>query len=320
MPEAPLFRDPVFDGAADPAVIRNEATGEWWMFYTQRRATAGGEGVAWVHGSAIGVAVSSTGAHWEYRGTAPGLDTPGITHWAPEVLWDGSHYRAYVTVIDGVPDRWEGVPRRIAEYWSEDLDAWRFVRDVPLSSDRVIDAAVERCGDGLWRLWYKDEADDSTTWAATSPELENWTVEGRVLGGPAHEGPNVFRLGGWYWLITDEWRGQRVHRSGDGVRWAPQEADDGLLLHRPGIRPGDATVGRHADVVPVDENAGWIFYFTHPHWDGALDAAADPASRRSEIHAAPLRVEHGVLRCDRDSSEPLRLPAGSVPPPPGESL
>ena len=308
MPQAPLFRDPVFDGAADPVVVQHRGTGRWWMFYTQRRATAGGPGVAWVHGSAIGVAVSDDGEHWEYRGTARGLDTPGITHWAPEILWDGTRYRGYVTVIDGVPDRWEGFPRRIAEFWSEDLDVWRFVRDIPLSSDRVIDAAVERCADGLWRLWYKDEADGSTTWAATSPDLGTWSVEGRVIGGRPHEGPNVFALGGWYWMIVDEWRGQRVYRSPDGVDWSRQRAGDGLLLGERGSRPSDATFGRHADVVVPPGEIAWIFYFTHPEWDGALDAAGDPAARISVLQAAPLWVDGGDLHCDRDSSEAVRLP------------
>ncbi|WP_210478979.1 hypothetical protein [Naasia sp. SYSU D00948] len=317
MPEAPLFRDPVFDGAADPTVVRSHSTGQWWMFYTQRRATAEEPGVAWVHGSAIGVAVSDTGEHWEYRGTAGGLATPGITHWAPEVIPDGDGYRMYVTLIDGVPDRWEGHPRRIAEYRSDDLDDWRFVRDLPLSSDRVIDAAFERCADGVWRLWYKDEADGSTTWAATSPDLETWSVEGRVIAGAPHEGPNVFRLGGWYWLIVDEWRGLRVHRSTDGIHWKVQQEDDGLILARPGSRAGDGTVGRHADVVVAGDTA-WIFYFTHPEWDGALDGADELRSRISWIQAAPLRVEGGVLRCDRDSRAPLLLtgaPSGEGPAP-----
>ena len=309
MPDAPLFRDPISDGAADPTVIQNASTGAWWMFYTQRRANAEEPGVAWVHGSAIGVAVSGTGEHWQYRGTAPGLDTPGITHWAPEILWDGVRYRAYVTIIDGVPDRWHGFPRRIAEYQSADLHSWTHVRDIPLSSDRVIDAAVERCADGLWRLWYKDEADDCATWAATSPDLETWTVEGRVIGGRPHEGPNVFRLGGWYWLIVDEWRGQRVYRSADGVTWTAQQAEDGLLLGRPGARAGDGTFGRHADVLVLPDGTAWIFYFTHPDWRGALDAAGSPAARVSVLQAAPLRVEGGDLQCDRDSSEALLLPS-----------
>jgi len=38
----PLFRDPVFDGAADPVVIWNPSVQRWWMFYTNRRANAAG--------------------------------------------------------------------------------------------------------------------------------------------------------------------------------------------------------------------------------------------------------------------------------------
>jgi hypothetical protein len=39
VPDAALFHDPVHDGATDPTVIRHRGTGEWWMFYTQRRAS-----------------------------------------------------------------------------------------------------------------------------------------------------------------------------------------------------------------------------------------------------------------------------------------
>jgi len=35
----PLFRDPIFDGAADPVVIWNRAEQKWFMFYTNRRAS-----------------------------------------------------------------------------------------------------------------------------------------------------------------------------------------------------------------------------------------------------------------------------------------
>lgn len=56
----PLFRDPVFDGAADPVVVWNPAAQKWWMFYTNRRANAPGlSGVAWVHGCRIGIAESA---------------------------------------------------------------------------------------------------------------------------------------------------------------------------------------------------------------------------------------------------------------------
>src|SRR5437762_305431 len=50
----PLYRDPVFDGAADPTLIWNPLVNKWWMFYTDRRANAPGlSGVTWVHGTPI---------------------------------------------------------------------------------------------------------------------------------------------------------------------------------------------------------------------------------------------------------------------------
>src|ERR1035437_1691406 len=55
---APLFRDPIYDGASDPVAIWNRQEKNWWLLYTQRRANVDGPGVAWVHGSDIGVARS----------------------------------------------------------------------------------------------------------------------------------------------------------------------------------------------------------------------------------------------------------------------
>jgi hypothetical protein len=63
----PLFRDPVFDGAADPVVIWNHHENKWFMFYTNRRAKAPASetpGVTWVHGTRIGIAESSDIAAW----------------------------------------------------------------------------------------------------------------------------------------------------------------------------------------------------------------------------------------------------------------
>src|SRR5258708_35035929 len=65
----PLYRDPVMDGATDPTVIWNPKARKWYMFYTSRRANVPGlpGGVAWVHGTPIGIATSSDGgATWKY--------------------------------------------------------------------------------------------------------------------------------------------------------------------------------------------------------------------------------------------------------------
>src|SRR5690348_11486749 len=68
----PLFRDPVFDGAADPALVWHRARKKWLMFYTNRRAGATElPGFSWVHGTKIGIAESADGgATWRYAGTA----------------------------------------------------------------------------------------------------------------------------------------------------------------------------------------------------------------------------------------------------------
>ena len=61
----PLWRDPVHDGAADASTVRDSATGEWVMFYTNRRADVtlpDEKDVSWVHGTAIGIALEAAAA------------------------------------------------------------------------------------------------------------------------------------------------------------------------------------------------------------------------------------------------------------------
>jgi hypothetical protein len=304
------YHDPVHDGATDPTVIRHHATGEWWMFATQRRADVEEPGVAWVHGSRIAVARSDDGLAWRYDGVLDGLDVPEDgpgphTHWAPEVIWDGERYRMYLSHIRGVPDRWEGHARRIREAVSDDLRSWRVVGDLALSSDRVIDACVARGPDGRWRLWYKEEADASTTWVAVSDDLSSWLVEGRAIGGRPHEGPNVFELGGVWWMLVDEWRGMGVYRSDDAVSWVRQGGPDDVILGEPGEHPEDRTSGRHGDVVVLENGSDGaaearLYYFTHPWWDGSeLGSVGHARARVSAVHAARLTVVGGRLMCER---------------------
>jgi sucrose-6-phosphate hydrolase SacC (GH32 family) len=296
----PLYRDPIFDGSTDPVVVWNTERRQWWMFYTQRRASAPGPGVAWVHGTDIGIAVSTDdGATWVYAGTARGLDyEPGRnTYWAPEVFWAEGAYQMLVSYISGVPDRWEGHARTILHYSSANLFDWRLAGPLDLASDKVIDAAVFRLPSGGFRMWYKDEARESHTYSADSADLATWSDPVPVVTGRPHEGPNVFELGGWYWLIVDEWRGLGVYRSTNLANWRYQ----GLILDVPGKHRHDADYGRHADVVGSgDGETAYIFYFTHP----GLGSGADPDSyeaRRSCIEAAALRVEDRCLVCDRDA-------------------
>ncbi|NEA98920.1 glycosyl hydrolase [Streptomyces sp. SID13726] len=300
---APLFRDPVYDGAADPVAVWNRQRAEWWLIYTNRRTSVSGPGVAWVHGTELGVAASRDGGRtWTYRGTLTGLEFEGgrNTFWAPEIVWHEGLYHLYASYLPGVPDSWSG-PARIHHYTSSDLLDWTHYGALDLDSERVIDACVFPLPDGGWRMWFKDEMRGSHTHAADSPDLYHWEPTGLVVGHRPHEGPNVFELGGHYWMLIDEWRGQGVLRSDDLTTWEHQ----GLILDTPGIRPDDGTIGLHADVV-VQDGTAYVFYFTHP--GTTTPSAGDRstlASRRSSLQVAVARVIDGRLHCDRD--EPVRL-------------
>lgn len=304
--KAPLFRDPVYDGAADPTLIWNRQEQAWWMIYTNRRATAEGPKFAWVHGTDLGVASSHDGgATWLYRGTLTGLDIEWgrNTFWAPEIIWHDGLYHMYVSYIRGVPEDWYGHKRDILHYTSPDLLQWKHQSKLALSSDRIIDACIYPLPEGGFRMWYKDEAHQSFTYAADSKDLFHWTVLGPILTERAHEGPNVFRFKGYYWMIIDEWRGQGVFRSTDLDHWER----NGLILDQPGTREDDGTIGLHADVV-VQGDEAVIFYFTHPERRGALNQEGQEENyryRRSSIQAARLEVVDGVLTCDRN--EPFQL-------------
>ncbi|MDJ1114283.1 hypothetical protein [Microbacterium dauci] len=306
---AELYRDPVYDGATDPLVVI--ADGGWWMFYTQRRATHPdpGPGVAWVHGSRIGVARSSDGVAWTYAGTleptAEGLAldaagppaTTDATHWAPEVVHDGRAWRMYLTEIDGVPDRWPGHARRIVEYVSADLATWARRGPLALASDRVIDAGVAPTPGG-WRLWYKDEAADSTTAVSGSDDLEAWHPLGTAIGGRPHEGPCVFELDGWWWLIVDEWRGMAVYRSADAEVWERQGGEDEVILGA-GSVPGPG-FGHHGAAVN-GADATWFYFFGQPSRLGARDPHDEVEEsiedRRCAVYRVRLRVDGGRLIC-----------------------
>mgnify|MGYP000719135170 FL=1 len=299
------YRDPVYDGATDPVVVRDD-DGALVMFYTQRRASVAGPGVAWVHGSQIGRAVSTDdGASWAYDGVVDGLPLPGdepeMTFWAPAVVRMAGRWRLFVSVIRGIPERWEGHERVIRDYAIDALRGQPATGgdELTLSSRLVIDAAVAHGPDDRWRLWYKDEAHDSTTWLAESSDGVDWSVVGCAIAGRPHEGPSAFALGGWWWMLVDEWRGMGVYRSRDALAWQRQGGDDAVILAEPGAHRLDRTVGRHGEVL-IEGEGGRLFYFTHPFWDGneVADAAAMDA-RISAVHEARLTVRDGVLECRR---------------------
>lgn len=150
----------------------------------------------------------------------------------------------------------------------------------------------------------RSEKQFNHTYAADSKDLYHWQPIGPVITERFHEGPNVFRLGGHYWLIIDEWRGQGVYRSDDLTTWER----NGIILDQPGKREDDGTIGLHADVV-VQGDEGYIFYFTHPGRVDGHNEASGYELRRSSIQVAKLEVVDGVLICDRDKEFEIHLEA-----------
>ena len=306
----PLLRDPVFDGAADPVVVRNAARGTWWMFYTNRRANAEGlPGVSWVHGTRIGIAESrDDGASWSYLGTADialpeSMGGADATHWAPDVVRaDDGSYHMFLTVVPGVFTDWNH-PRHIVHLTSTDLRAWRNARPVKLASDRVIDAGLARLPGGGWRMWYNNERDHKSIYYADSPDLVSWLDRGKVVADQAGEGPTVFQWRGAWWMITDVWRGLAVYRSTDAVNWTRQGAN---LLQQPGLGVDDGAMGGHCDVV-VSGDRAWLFYFTHPGRTEAAKGKDGPAQRRSTIQVTELMLSGDTLRVQRDAPTHIAL-------------
>ncbi|MBI5380919.1 MAG: family 43 glycosylhydrolase [Opitutae bacterium] len=309
----PLFRDPVYDGAADPVVIWNPAVQRWWMFYTNRRANAADlPGVTWVHGTRIGIAESEDrGATWSYLRTAdielpPEFGGEKTTHWAPDIVRaDDGTWRMFLTVVPGIFAKWEG-SRHIVQLTSRDLVQWRKARRLPLASARAIDAGVLRLPDGTWRLWYNDELDGKAIHYAESRDMEEWTDRGPAAGvGKRCEGPKVFRWNNSYWLVADEWKGLAVYRSDDALTWTRQAGEN--LLAVPGTGADDQVKGGHADVVVSGERA-WLFYFTHPGRRGAEEKKDGTEQRRSSIQVVELELQQGRIVCDRDRPTRIALP------------
>ncbi len=303
-PERPLYRDPLHDGAADPALVYNRLTRRWEMFYTNRRADLrlpDPKDVRWVHGTHIGIATTDDGRHWRHAGVAQfPAACSGPTDWAPEIVEHQGVYHLWLTVVPGIHARWEG-GRHLQHLTSTDLREWRCEERLDLGTERAIDAAVLRLPDALgggWRLWFKDEAQGSRLFRADSTDLRQWTVRGPVTTQAA-EGAKVFFFGGHWWLLADVWRGLVVLRSTDAATWQEQPA---RLLAEPGRHPTDRAKGQHADVVVRGDRA-FLFYFVHQ--GGEPEARTDDRHhQRSVIQVAELRLQDGWLTVDRDAAPP----------------
>jgi hypothetical protein len=304
----PLFRDPMYDGAADPTVIWNANEKKWFMFYTNRRAnlTNGADGVSWVHGTKIGIAESSDGgATWKYHGTADvAYGGEGMTHWAPEVIaYDGT-YHMFLTFVPGIFSNWQH-PRDILHLTSKDLLKWDYQSTLKLASDRVIDPCVLRLPDGTWRLWYNNERDGKSIYYADSKDLNTWEDKGKAKGTSERggEGPKVFRWKDRFWMAVDIWDGIRLYHSDDALNWQRQTDD---LLKTPGQGADDGVKGGHPDVV-VNGDRAYLFYFTHPGRTPDAGRASGYEQRRSSIQVVELEFKNDSITCDRDKPTYISL-------------
>ncbi|HLP07768.1 MAG TPA: glycosyl hydrolase [Opitutaceae bacterium] len=309
----PLFRDPVFDGAADPIVVWNPHVARWWLFYTNRRANQPGlSGVAWVHGCRIGIAESADGAHWSYVGVAdielpPSIGGAEPTHWAPDIVTDSAgRHHLFLTVVPGVFENWDH-PRAIVHLTSDDLRTWRDPRPLTLASDRAIDACVRPLPGGGWRMWYNNERDRKSTYVADSADLLEWTDRGKCADVAARpgEGPFVFTWRGHHWMLVDLWKGLAAFRSDDLEHWTQQPED---LLAVPGRGADDAVKGGHAGVA-VSGDRAYLFYFTHPGRANTIRPEDEDSLdlRRSSIQVVELLEHDGRLTCDRDAPTFVQL-------------
>jgi hypothetical protein len=306
----PLYRDPVFDGAADPSIIYDRAEKKWLMFYTNRRANVPDlTAVTWVHGTPIGIAESSDGgATWTYRGTVDfPKDIPNTegtpTFWAPALIEHAGVYHMYVVVVPGIFTDWEH-PRNIVHVTSRDLKTWKYEGTLPLVTDKVIDPCVLRLADGTWRLWYNNERTGKTTFYADSADLYHWTDKGSAhLPNDRGEAPLAFFWRGKYWLLIDLLgnAGLGAYRSDDALAWTRQPEK---LLDKPGTGKDDQNGGHHPEVILSGDRA-FLFYFVHPGM-AANSAAVD--RKRSSIQVVELNIgPDGWLTCDRDAPTHIAL-------------
>jgi len=314
----PVFRDPVYDGAADPVVIWNPLAGKWWMYYTNRRANQTElPGVSWVFGTPVGIAESADGANWSYVGTAQfsrltaDCGDKDATFWAPDVvLGDDGKWHMYLSIQPGIDVKW-GLPGFIAHLTSTDMLNWNFESRLSQLGTHVIDADILKMPGGTWRMYYKASHPYSSISMTESKDLFNWSAPKEVIKING-EGPAVFQWRDQYWMLVDTWNGQTVFRSNDADKWEKQDGSP-LLPDGEGTGPDDIPNALHANVVISDQRA-YLYYFTHPGRVGEGKKKDTYEQRRTSIQVAELELtREGHMTADRNRTTYVNLlPASAV--------
>ena len=249
---AVIFRDPVYDGAADPTVIRRVSDGRYFMFYTQRRATLECSGVEWAHGTRIGVAVCDGMPFGDGEGNDPSVSNgaalpdsspcagePGRSMIAPaKTGCAGGGDTSSVTADAVTPSpQGEGFRTCDARPCGTGCDGgWRYIgtAELPFVEGKTTYWAPEVIFDGeSYRIFvssvdgvYADWAGSAEILQFVSPDLEKWTPCGavpidsaRVIDACAFPLPS----GGWRLWYKDEKRGSHTFYidTSDFREWRP---------------------------------------------------------------------------------------------------
>jgi glycosyl hydrolase family 62 len=307
------YIDPHYGGSTDPEIIWNPDAREWLIYYTGRRSQVPGTAV----GCPIGVAASSDGKSWEFRGycTFDGIggtkDAPH-TYWAPGVIRDGNMLHMFVTYKEKNTGNWGGGDNGIMHYEApvtDPVDGWKKVGWVDATRDNnIIDATLANVG-GHWRMWTKYRAQ---TGLFTSTNLRNWTDRGVLADQPQNEhhnveGPYIFRWKNAWWMITDPHNGIQVYRSEDATNWK----HNATILAERGRRMLDQTRARHPSVA-VARGRAFIVYHVEPFrpYPKSVPMPRLPANmKRCVIQIAELTLDDtGRVTCDRDKPAVLPLP------------
>jgi Glycosyl hydrolases family 43 len=299
---APLFRDPVTNGAADPSVVWHAKEKAWYIYYTQRRANAELPAhESWYMGTKIAMAKSTDqGRTWSHVGSPQGL-TRGLkeeTFWAPHVFEDNGTYHMFVTYIPKVLKTAKGQPE-ICHFTSRDLITWEYSNTADVKSDDIIDPAVVKLRDGRWLLLFRDCRKENRTAKAISKDLKNWERLDELTGDTHHEAPVVLFWKNKFWLFIDVWKGISVYSSDDGINYS----HNSLILDKAGKREDDGYWGSHPGVAIAGDRA-FIFYHVHAGRRIGVDTLAlDQKSlehKRTSLQVAELELKDGKIVCDRD--------------------
>lgn len=316
----PLFADPNYHGSCDPEVVWNERAGEWWVFYTARRATR--ETATYV-GTPIGVIASRDLVAWRFLGYAsfdgqPGRPDMPVTFWAPGLIRKGDTWHMFVTYKPTAIPPWggDGEIRHYTAPAADPLHGWTLATPSQFPGPDPIDATLLSIG-GETRAYYRVGKGGGIQWSS-SRDLTTWTHNGKLLGdvnAPAaqrgfdyQEAPYVFRFADAFWLLTDPHKGLAVYRSTDAITWKLQ----GRIMEAPGTGSADATLARHPAVTVVQGRA-FLFYHTEPNrpYPTPPPEKRTVAQKISFLQVAELTVQSGKLVADRN-----RPVAGLISPAP----